>query len=883
LSAHYRVERELGSGGMATVYLAHDIKHDRNVAIKVLHPELAAALGGERFLSEIKTTAKLQHPHILPLLDSGEADGLLYYVMPYVEGETLRGRLERERQLPIVDALRIAREVADALGAAHAHGIVHRDIKPENILLQGDHALVADFGIALAVHQAGGARVTQTGLSLGTPQYMSPEQAMGEKVIDARADIYALGAVTYEMLVGEPPFTGPSVQAIVARLMKEDPRSIVDQRKAVSDGVEYAVMRALEKLPADRFATAHQFAEALTESAAAGSSTIQRTSRAAHSARDAEALSRSRRKALIPLTAALLLGGLLSGAAAWTAASRHNDNRSISFTIDPPISGGVRQLAGDARITPDGGTVGFISSSDTSAMLYLRSLNDVDAHPLPGTDGVFFYAFAPDGKRVAVMGADGKLRIVPLDGGASVTVGQFARFWSGVAWADNTTIVVGGQPGGPGLWVVSTTGGAPRQVFKPKPTLIHGSPFVADDGETVFFLDWGPGFTEDDYLAIGSLKTGTFETSKLLAQGIVGVMDDRVFYNTAGGSLMAVRFDRRSRHISGDPQRLIDGLTRVNSVIASLSATGSLVYQRGQLTDRLVLADSTGVHPLSGDDRTLLAPGPYFGAVRYSPDGRRIAVNVVEERSDTTTADIWTFDVAAKTFSPLTARGDVIDPEWTPDGRRIVFVNWFEHKPGILWEAADGSDSVESILQLSNEQSIYTMSVTPDGRGIVYCAGSTTRADKSAFYVSFAGRVPEKLLDTDGGVFSCYARVSPDGRWLAYVLQSGQQSQVYVRPFRSGGGRVQVSTDGGDFPVWSRDGSRLYYRLPGGSLAVATVRAAGASLTVTKREQVPGTHSISLYDVAPDGKGILIAQTSGAYKQIVVTTNWLSTVRAHLH
>jgi serine/threonine-protein kinase len=185
LSDRYRIARELGAGGMATVYLAHDLKHDRDVAIKVLHPELAAALGGDRFLSEIKTTAKLQHPHILPLLDSGDADGLLYYVMPYVEGETLRSRLARERQLPLDDALRVAREVADALGSAHAHGIIHRDIKPENILLQGGHALVADFGIALAVQSAGGARMTQTGLSLGTPQYMSPEQAMGERVIDA--------------------------------------------------------------------------------------------------------------------------------------------------------------------------------------------------------------------------------------------------------------------------------------------------------------------------------------------------------------------------------------------------------------------------------------------------------------------------------------------------------------------------------------------------------------------------------------------------------------------------------------------------------------------------------------------------------------------------
>ena len=223
LSDRYRVVREIGTGGMAKVYLAHDIKHDRDVAIKVLHPDLGAALGSERFLSEIKTTARLQHPHIVPLLDSGDADGLLYYVMPVVTGETLRARLEREKQLPIPEAVRIAREIASALDYAHRQGVIHRDIKPENVLLHDGQALVADFGIALAVQTAGGQRMTQTGLSLGTPQYMSPEQAMGERNIDARTDVYALGAVAYEMVAGEPPFTGSSVQAIVAKLIAERP------------------------------------------------------------------------------------------------------------------------------------------------------------------------------------------------------------------------------------------------------------------------------------------------------------------------------------------------------------------------------------------------------------------------------------------------------------------------------------------------------------------------------------------------------------------------------------------------------------------------------------------------------------------------------------
>src|SRR6476646_3844489 len=266
LADRYRLDRELGQGGMAVFYLAEDLRHGRRVAIKVLHPELSAVLGGERVLAEIKVTANLQHPHILGLIDSGNADGLLYYVMPHVAGESLRARLIRDRQLPVDEALRLAREVASALDYAHRHGVVHRDIKPENILLQDGSALVADFGIALAVQEAGGERMTQTGMSLGTPQYMSPEQAMGQRVIDARSDIYALGAVTYEMLIGEPPFTGPSAQAIVARLLSEEPRRLSAQRKAIPEQVEFAVLRALEKLPADRWATAREYADALESS-----------------------------------------------------------------------------------------------------------------------------------------------------------------------------------------------------------------------------------------------------------------------------------------------------------------------------------------------------------------------------------------------------------------------------------------------------------------------------------------------------------------------------------------------------------------------------------------------------------------------------------------
>ena len=263
LAGRYVIERELGSGGMATVYLAHDVKHHREVALKVLRPELAAALGPDRFLREVEIAARLNHPHILALYDSGETNGFLFYVMPYVAGESLRHRLEREKQLPIEEALAITRHIASALGHAHAQHIIHRDVKPENILLYEGEAMVADFGIALAVSAAAGVRLTQTGLAVGTPAYMSPEQAVSERALDARSDVYSLGCVLYEMLAGEPPYTGATAQVLIAKRLVDPVPAVRRLRAAVPVGVEQALTKALAKVPADRWASALAFAEAL--------------------------------------------------------------------------------------------------------------------------------------------------------------------------------------------------------------------------------------------------------------------------------------------------------------------------------------------------------------------------------------------------------------------------------------------------------------------------------------------------------------------------------------------------------------------------------------------------------------------------------------------
>jgi serine/threonine-protein kinase len=394
LADRYRLERELGQGGMATVYLAHDVRHDRKVALKVLRPELSAILGAQRFLAEIKLTANLQHPHILSLFDSGEADGLVFYVMPYVEGESLRDRLAREKQLPVDEAVRIACEVADALDYAHRHGVIHRDIKPENILLHDGRALVADFGIALAVSRSdGGTRMTETGMSLGTPHYMSPEQAMGEREITAKSDVYALGCVLYEMLTGEPPFTGPTAQAIIARVMTEEPRSLTLQRKTIPPHVDAAVVTALAKLPADRFARAAQFAEALSRP---GASVVAATPARPREAVERAATPRARARAVAPWAIAVLaLGGAAWG---WLERTPRQGTSWQYITLGDGLV--PTTLAPSLALSPDGASL-VVRDDIQNGRLWIKRRGELHAVPVPGTERSMRPAFSPDGQWVS--------------------------------------------------------------------------------------------------------------------------------------------------------------------------------------------------------------------------------------------------------------------------------------------------------------------------------------------------------------------------------------------------------------------------------------------------------------------------------------------------
>ena len=830
LSDRYAIERELGAGGMATVYLAHDIKHERDVAIKVLHPDLGAALGSERFLSEIRTTARLQHPHILPLLDSGEADGLLYYVMPLVTGETLRTRLERERQLPINEAVLIAREVADALGYAHGLGVIHRDIKPENILLQGGHALVADFGIALAVQSAGGQRMTQTGLSLGTPQYMSPEQAMGEKVIDARSDVYALAAVSYEMLVGEAPFTGPSVQAIVARLITEEPRALTSQRKAVPEHIEAAVLRALEKLPADRFATATEFAAAL-----AGDAPVH------HRTTVARGVTPSTRRRRVLVTSAvgvlgtvagLIIGRLTSAPAPVTVSP------VVRYAMPLPDSAAVADGAGaDIAVAPDGSKFAYVSR----AGLMLRGMDQLESvRKARGT--VPF--FSPDGLWLGYS-EGAKLLKLSLAGGAAVVICDSCPGYA-FHWGSDDTVRYHTAPpvnlNSRILMAVSARGGRAYEVARPDSGSGEAfrSPMLLPGTRTVLFSLFVGASSRLAALDLTSGVITRFDQAGFSPQWVEAGF---VTLGSADGGLLALPFDRRRAKPTGPPVTIARDVSQPDGFTsrAAVSASGAIVYAQGggALPRELFLVSRSGqATRIAGEARLFANP-------RLAPDGRRLAIGITDPA--TSGQDVWLLDLPQGTWSRLTTNGISNRPIWTPDGSRVIYSS----NDDLWWIASDGSGKPDSLLVSNGSR--WGGTVTADGRELVFHElGSTREGIRRMAFDS----APVSTSILTGRFAESAPALSPDGRWLAYQSDETGHTGVYARPYPTPGARVSISLQGGAEPVWARNGRELFYRA-GDSLMAATIES-GAGLAVSARRLLfrgsfMAGNGFREYDVTPDG------------------------------
>ncbi|HEX8726453.1 MAG TPA: protein kinase [Gemmatimonadaceae bacterium] len=869
LADRYRIERELGAGGMATVYLAQDLKHDRKVAIKVLHPDLAAALGAQRFLSEIKTTANLQHPHILPLHDSGEADGLLFYVMPFVEGESLRDRLNREKPLPIDDAVGIAREVADALDYAHRHGVIHRDIKPENILLHDRRALVADFGIALAVQSASGERMTQTGLSLGTPHYMSPEQAMGEKQIDARSDVYALGAVLYEMLTGDPPFTGSTVQAIVAKVMSAEPEPVTMLRKNTPPAVAAAVHRALEKLPADRFATAQAFAEALVASAPVASAGSGRAAAAA-------GLSGWRRAFRQPLTLALAVAAI--AAIGFAVHERRSALGSASaqverFVVEPPA--GVHPDVGlqstqNVAIAPDGSLMVFAAvGADGMERLYARPADELEARPLEGTEGGSQPFFSPDGRLVAFWVA-GRLLKIDVGGGPPSLITDL-RDMTGATWTVSGDIVA--SVGNRLVWfpVADPSQRRTAALDTVRHEALQIFPVALPDGEHVMYSSWGTGGLEQVMLGELSLKTGRSRRLDIPARSALGMVDGILAFSNETGGIAAAPFDAGSGTVTGALVPLIADVANGQRgvAIASLSATGTLFYATGTAQSTLVLADSAGDTPVLAEPRDYAYP-------RYSPDGKRIAIVI----GAGATRDVWLYDVESRGLRRLTSGGSVNErPEWSPDGKRVLFRSDRGTGSAIWWQPTDES-APATLLVGDPKLPPYEAVMTPDGRGIVYQV-DTTRAD--IYYRAISGDTTPQPVATSPADES-EPRPSPDGHWIAFQASESGTSQVVVQALPGTGPRIPISTGGGEEPVWARDGRHLFYR-GHGRFVVVTFATTPSFHVISQHDFMPDSYLLAVaphanYDVSPDGRKLLVLK--GGRQQLVVVRDWRVEVRARL-
>jgi serine/threonine-protein kinase len=645
LGDRYRIERELGEGGMATVYLADDLKHDRRVALKVLKPALAAVVGAERFLAEIKTTANLQHPHILPLFDSGEVEGFLFYVMPYVEGESLRERLDRETQLGVEEAVGIATDVAEALDYAHRQGIIHRDIKPANILLHDGRPLVADFGIALALSAAGQGRMTETGLSLGTPHYMSPEQAAADRDLSSRTDVYSVGAVLYEMLVGEPPHTGPSGQAVLVKILTDDVRPITDLRKSVPRHVAAAVMKALEKLPADRWGSAAVFAEALSRpemTAAPMAGTGGPAATGPHGL-----------FGNVPFLAAVSVAVLTGAVALWSLTRPEPEAFVSRFSITLPDDQAIEDQGWTTvELSPDGRRFVYVGPGDNGPQLWLREMNQLRATPIPGTEGASSPFFSPDGQSVAFF-TRGSLHVVSLAGGPPVTLVQDSLYEAGGAWGDDGFLYV--IEAGPDLDPVvrlSPSGGPPDTVAVPDTTAGRefAWPDVLPNGAGVLFTTRFPsGVNEDAEIAVASVTTGEVTT---ILQGIRAryVEPGLVVYARDDGALLAAPFDAKALEVTGPSTPLLQGvLTKgIQSAEFSIARDGSLLYLRGESSEQFVWGDRTG-----GEQAIDIDPAGGIGSVALSPDGGRVAVSLVDEQGE----NIWIAELERGTLLRLTFEG----------------------------------------------------------------------------------------------------------------------------------------------------------------------------------------------------------------------------------
>lgn len=883
LADRYRIEGEIGSGGMATVYLAEDLKHHRKVALKVLNPALSAVMGAERFLAEIETTANLQHPNILPLFDSGEADGLLFYVMPFVEGESLRKKLSREKQLSVSEAVSIATDVAEALQAAHDQGVIHRDIKPANILLSSGKPLVADFGIALAVREAGGGRLTETGLSLGSPHYMSPEQVSADHNPTQSSDVYSLGCVLYEMLLGEPPFTGATAQAVFAKILTEEPAHPTDQRKTIPRHVDAAVRRSLEKLPADRFRTAKEFAGALADPTFRHHGPL---------AGEARVGMDGRWKRITGVLAITTLVSLL--ALAWSSRQPEESGGVERFSLVIPEMWDSDELF---SVSSDGRTIVFSGRVGTSQQLFQRRLDNLVASPIPGTEDGYYPAISPEAEEVAFVHVPSeRLLVAPLAGGSTRTLAGSALCcvtwgWDGfIYFTSATDRVISRVPVGGGEVEDITRrseGGPAHGFFRPLPGGEAGLFGVASDPPHIEALDFSTG-ESTIVLEGGGLAFPMPEGYVMFAQ------DD--------GRVLMGPVEAETGEMTGPPLTVIEGvrLGRRSFPLFSVSESGSVLYLSGSAPPsgyEFVWMNRSGV-PSPVD------PGWTFEPTTnrhwdLSPDGARLAL----KESTAFGADIWLRDLPDGPHSRLTYyEGEDRYPRWSADGSRITFLS---DRAGNLDVWSKRSDGVgEAELVFDHDANLAEAFWSPQGDWLIVRTGGVGGVEGGRDILGLRegaedGPVP---LVAEEPFDEANPDLSPDGRWLAYHSTETGRKEVFLRSFPNTlAGKVQVSVGGGYSPVWAHSGEELFYvageyeSVLGGDRTLMSARIRGEDAPVVMERQalfsIPEGYYIGDqtrgFEVTEDDQQFLMIRLAGTdeegqQSELILIQNFFDEVKARL-